>query len=107
MAKKSGRLRAPPKRGYKPTRPIVSLRLDPRIYADVKAEAERGEAANIEAYLLVEVENHAGERVNVYLPKSLLERVDTFASAAGMNRSSFFGLAAKRMLEQERGRSRA
>jgi putative NADH-flavin reductase len=40
MAKKSGRLRAPPKRGYKPTRPIVSLRLDPRIYADVKAEAD-------------------------------------------------------------------
>ncbi len=79
----------------------------PRDLKEAKAKAERDEAANIEAFLLVEVENHAGERVNVYLPKSLLERVDTFASAAGMNRSSFFGLAAKRLLEQERGRSRA
>jgi predicted RNase H-like HicB family nuclease len=38
------------------------------------------------------------ERVNVYLPKSLIERVDRLAADLGMNRSSFFGMAASRML---------
>jgi len=38
------------------------------------------------------------ERVNVYLPKSLIERVDRLASELGMNRSSFFGMAASQML---------
>ncbi len=33
------------------------------------------------------------ERVNVYLPKQLIERADKYASELGMNRSSFFGLA--------------
>jgi len=33
------------------------------------------------------------ERVNVYLPKSLIERVDRRASELGMSRSSFFGFA--------------
>jgi predicted RNase H-like HicB family nuclease len=33
------------------------------------------------------------ERVNVYLPKSLIARADTRASELGMSRSSFFGLA--------------
>ena len=33
------------------------------------------------------------ERVNVYLPKSLLKRVDRRAADIGMSRSSFFGLA--------------
>jgi len=33
------------------------------------------------------------ERVNVYLPKSLIERVDRRAAELGMSRSSFFGLA--------------
>jgi predicted RNase H-like HicB family nuclease len=40
------------------------------------------------------------ERVNVYLPKSLIERVDRLAADLGMNRSSFFGMAASRMLSQ-------
>jgi Ribbon-helix-helix protein, copG family len=31
--------------------------------------------------------------VNVYLPKSLIERVDRRAAELGMSRSSFFGLA--------------
>jgi predicted RNase H-like HicB family nuclease len=44
------------------------------------------------------------ERVNVYLPRSLIERVDRLAAAMGMNRSSFFGLAASRMLGWEAGR---
>ncbi|HZZ87132.1 MAG TPA: type II toxin-antitoxin system HicB family antitoxin [Caulobacteraceae bacterium] len=38
------------------------------------------------------------ERVNVYLPKSLIERVDRLAGELGMNRSSFFGMAASQML---------
>jgi predicted RNase H-like HicB family nuclease len=33
------------------------------------------------------------ERVNVYLPKSLIARVDSRAAELGMSRSSFFGLA--------------
>jgi predicted RNase H-like HicB family nuclease len=33
------------------------------------------------------------ERVNIYLPKSLIERVDREAAERGMSRSSFFGMA--------------
>ena len=33
------------------------------------------------------------ERVNVYLPKSLIERVDERAATLGMSRSSYFGWA--------------
>ena len=33
------------------------------------------------------------ERVNVYLPKSLIERIDAQAAAMGMSRSSYFGWA--------------
>lgn len=43
-----------------------------------------------------------GERVNVYLPKSLLERVDGFARELGVNRSSVFAMAARRYLVEER-----
>jgi predicted RNase H-like HicB family nuclease len=38
------------------------------------------------------------ERVNVYLPKSLIARVDRRAAEIGMNRSSFFGWAVTRAL---------
>ena len=38
------------------------------------------------------------ERVNVYLPRSLIARVDRQAAELGMSRSSYFGLAASRML---------
>jgi predicted RNase H-like HicB family nuclease len=38
------------------------------------------------------------ERVNVYLPKSLIDRIDRLAAELGMNRSSFFGMAASQML---------
>jgi predicted RNase H-like HicB family nuclease len=40
------------------------------------------------------------ERVNIYLPKSLLERVDREASERGMSRSSFFGMAVSNVLYQ-------
>lgn len=39
------------------------------------------------------------ERVNVYLPRSLIEWVDRIAAEMGMNRSSFFGLAISRMMQ--------
>jgi predicted RNase H-like HicB family nuclease len=38
------------------------------------------------------------ERVNVYLPKSLIERVDAQAARFGMTRSSFFGLTVSRAI---------
>ncbi len=38
------------------------------------------------------------ERVNVYLPRSVIERVDRTASAWGMTRSSLFGLAVTRLM---------
>jgi predicted RNase H-like HicB family nuclease len=41
------------------------------------------------------------ERVNVYLPKSLIEQVDKVASEWGMSRSSLFGLAVKQMIYGE------
>jgi len=44
------------------------------------------------------------ERVNVYLPKSLIERVDRLAAELGMNRSSFFGMAASELLTRHASR---
>jgi predicted RNase H-like HicB family nuclease len=38
------------------------------------------------------------ERVNVYLPRSLIERVDHCAAERGMSRSSFFGFAVSQAL---------
>ena len=52
------------------------------------------------------------ERVNVYLPKSLIERVDAQAAVMGMSRSSYFGwalshtLGAKAIMEARRLRGR-
>lgn len=40
------------------------------------------------------------ERVNIYLPKALLARIDARAEDLGMSRSSFFGLAANVVLGQ-------
>ena len=38
------------------------------------------------------------ERVNIYLPKSLIERADREAADRGMSRSSFYGLAVSALL---------
>jgi predicted RNase H-like HicB family nuclease len=38
------------------------------------------------------------ERVNVYLPKSLIERIDAKAALMGMSRSSYFGWALSQTL---------
>jgi predicted RNase H-like HicB family nuclease len=49
---------------------------------------------NPAAYFMVGVAPpDPSERVNVYLPKSLITRVDRRAAELGMSRSSFFGLA--------------
>jgi predicted RNase H-like HicB family nuclease len=42
------------------------------------------------------------ERVNVYLPKSLLKSADRWAAELGMSRSSLFGLAITRVLAAPR-----
>jgi hypothetical protein len=53
------------------------------------------------AYFIVGVDPpDPSERVNVYLPKSLIGRVDRRAAELGMSRSSFFGLAATTALKQ-------
>jgi predicted RNase H-like HicB family nuclease len=47
------------------------------------------------AYFIVGVDPpDPSERVNVYLPKSLIDQIDRRAAELGMSRSSFFGLAA-------------
>jgi predicted RNase H-like HicB family nuclease len=46
------------------------------------------------AFIMVGVEPpDPSERVNIYLPKSLLTRADRAAAELGMSRSSFFGFA--------------
>jgi predicted RNase H-like HicB family nuclease len=51
------------------------------------------------AYFIVGVDPpDPAERVNVYLPKSLIGRIDRRAAELGMSRSSFFGLAASKAL---------
>lgn len=46
------------------------------------------------AYFIVGVDPpDPSERVNVYLPKSLIARIDRRAAELGMSRSSFFGFA--------------
>jgi predicted RNase H-like HicB family nuclease len=53
------------------------------------------------AYFIVGVDPpDPSERVNVYLPKSLIGKVDRRAAELGMSRSSFFGLAASTALTQ-------
>jgi len=52
------------------------------------------------AYFVVGVDPpDPSERVNVYLPRSLIARVDSRAAELGMSRSSFFGLAVTNTLK--------
>jgi predicted RNase H-like HicB family nuclease len=56
--------------------------------------------SDVAAYFIVGVDPpDPSERVNVYLPKSLIARIDKRAAELGMSRSSLFGLAATRVLE--------
>lgn len=57
--------------------------------------------------ITAEVEDD-GERVNVYLPKSLLAQIKRFGERTGIdNRSTFLRLAARRYLAQEREGNKA
>jgi predicted RNase H-like HicB family nuclease len=50
-------------------------------------------------YAMVTVEApDASERVNIYLAKSLLERIDSYCREEGVNRSAFFVQAARTQL---------
>ncbi|MGA2289376.1 type II toxin-antitoxin system HicB family antitoxin [Bradyrhizobium sp.] len=54
------------------------------------------------AYFVVGVDPpDPSERVNVYLPKSLIGRVDKRAAELGMSRSSFFGFAATLAIDRQ------
>jgi predicted RNase H-like HicB family nuclease len=56
--------------------------------------------SDVVAYFIVGVDPpDLSERVNIYLPKSLIAQADRRATEHGMSRSSFFGLAVKMALE--------
>ena len=58
--------------------------------------------SDVVAYFIVGVDPpDPSERVNVYLPKSLIARIDRHAAELGMTRSSFFGLAANMALASQ------
>ena len=60
--------------------------------------------ADVVAYFIVGVDPpDPSERVNVYLPKSLIVRIDKRATELGMSRSSFFGFAATIALDWNPG----
>jgi len=60
--------------------------------------------ADVVAYFIVGVDPpDPSERVNVYLPKSLITRIDRRATELGMSRSSFFGFAATIALDWSPG----
>jgi len=62
-------------------------------------QIEIPEGCDFIAVIVVSVEwPDVSERVNVYLPRQLIERVDKRAAALGMNRSSFFGFAVTTIL---------
>mgnify|MGYP002653383836 CR=1 FL=1 len=47
----------------------------------------------------------SSERVNVYLPKSLLQRVDRYSHVRGWNRSTFFNTAARLYMDVDKAAS--
>jgi len=56
--------------------------------------------SDVAAFFMVGVDPpDPSERVNVYLPKSLIARIDKRAAELGMSRSSFFGFASSLALE--------
>ena len=60
--------------------------------------------SDIVAYFIVGVDPpDPSERVNVYLPKSLIARADRRAAEHGMSRSSFFGFAVSMALDAPLG----
>lgn len=60
--------------------------------------------SDVVAYFIVGVDPpDPSERVNIYLPKSLIAQADRRATELGMSRSSYFGLAVKMALDAPLG----
>ena len=60
--------------------------------------------SDVVAYFIVGVDPpDPSERVNIYLPKSLITRADKRAAEHGMSRSSFFGFAVAMALDAPLG----
>ena len=60
--------------------------------------------SDVVAYFIVGVDPpDPSERVNIYLPKSLIMRADKHAAEHGMSRSSYFGFAVKMALDAPPG----
>ena len=69
---------------------------EPTAFADIKIPAG---CDMVNFFAVGATLPNPSERVNVYLPKALIERVDRVASDTGMSRSSLFGLAVTRFLD--------
>jgi predicted RNase H-like HicB family nuclease len=67
------------------------------ILPEIKAAWEQARVPALYATVEVEAPDQ-GERVNVYLAKNLLERVDAYCEREGLNRSAFFAQAASAQL---------
>ena len=74
-----------------------------RSLAEVAQGGDLPEGPFVYSAITTEVEDDK-ERVNVYLPKSLLSQIDRYGQRTGIdNRSTFFRLAARRMLHADAG----
>lgn len=69
---------------------------EPTAFADIKIPAG---CEMVNFFAVGATLPNPSERVNVYLPRALIERVDRVASDTGMSRSSLFGLAVTRFLD--------
>ena len=90
----------------------LSLHLE-GMAADGEAYPERSSAKAVQqAYpdlwrqgghiaLILAAAHDRGVRVNVHLSNVLLDRIDRFSDAHGLNRSTFFAIAARQYLERE------
>lgn len=71
---------------------------DARTLQQIAQSGELPEGRFVYSAITAEIEDK-GERVNVYLPKTLLAQIERFGQRTGIdNRSTFFRLAARRML---------
>jgi len=73
----------------------------PRTLQEIAQGGDLPEGKFVYSAITAEIEEK-GERVNVYLPKTLLAQIERFGQRTGIdNRSTFFRLAARRMLSAE------
>lgn len=73
----------------------------PRTLQQIAQSGELPEGRFVYSAITAQVEDDK-ERVNVYLPKSLLSQIDRFGQRTGIdNRSTFFRLAARRLMNSE------